>query len=200
MGQITLKKDQVKTHSTSSFLLGKMHLDILYQLNHSKNIHTHAHCWKWEVTSVFSSDCGEERWRGERLPEGQHWTEDGLLPCRPAAGDLSRSSRSTFTCDDAGADNFLLDIFYYVEHLGRDFLFSALEFASLHKELLMYETNWFTGFGFLLLTMFGYCFIYLLNCLFYLVFIYVLDLVWKKVFSTSYHHNKWLLLLFSFFI
>lgn len=67
---------------------------------------------------------------------------------------------------------------------GTTFFFSSLEFASLHKELLMYETTWFTGFGILLLTMFGFCVIYLLNYLFWQLFSFHLCYIWceKSIF------------------
>ena len=44
---------------------------------------------QWMNVFMFYADCGEEGRGGERLSESQHWTQAGLLPLQPAAGDLS---------------------------------------------------------------------------------------------------------------
>ena len=42
---------------------------------------------------VLWTDRGEEGGGAERLPEGEHREEAGLLPCGPAPGDLRRRRR-----------------------------------------------------------------------------------------------------------
>lgn len=77
MGQITLKKDQV----------------VLEVWNQILNICCLMFKLKWigfTLTPLwyhFIPDCGEERRRERGLPEGQHRTQAGLLPCWFAPGD-----------------------------------------------------------------------------------------------------------------